>query len=125
MTHCKTWFIHTAEAESIAVIRYFDIEGDVLGICCKSAAKAPLLLLSSASSLPLSMQDVVVNSEAAESIAVIGYLNIEGDVLGMCWMSAAKAPLLLISSAKSLSLPMQDVVHQHCRGRVYCCGWVL
>lgn len=45
------WFINTAEAESIAVVGYFDIEGDVLGMCWMSEAKAPLLLLSLASGM--------------------------------------------------------------------------
>ena len=43
-----------------------------------------------------------IRTDATNAIQVTGYFNIEGDVLGMTWMSEAKAPMLLLSLASGM-----------------------
>lgn len=43
-----------------------------------------------------------IRIDATDAIQVVGYFNIEGDVLGMTWMSEAKAPMLLLSLASGM-----------------------
>ena len=43
-----------------------------------------------------------VKIDGADAIKVAGYFKIEGDVLGMTWMSEAKTPLLLLSLASGM-----------------------
>lgn len=45
------WFVTTEAAEAVAVIGFFTIEGDVLGMTWMPEAKSPLLLLSLASGM--------------------------------------------------------------------------